>query len=95
MSFDPLTILLGLVFLVVLVAVGGLFYFLRDLRGTDQAVNRRMRLLASGESSENVLLRLRRGDKRKSILAQLPGLVRIDRLLTQAGILMTTTGRTV
>src|SRR5512145_613705 len=91
MSFDPLTILLGLVFLVVLLAVEGLFYFLRDLRGTDQAVNRRMRLLASGESSENVLLRLRRGDKRKSILAQLPGLVRIDRLLAQSGILMTTT----
>ena len=91
MSIDPLTILLGLVFLVVLLAIEGLFYFLRDVRGADQAVNRRMRLLATGESSENVLLRLRRGDKRKSILAQLPGLIRIDRLLTQAGILMTTT----
>ena len=34
---------------------------------------RRMRLLASGESSVNVLLRLRRGDKRKSILASFLG----------------------
>ena len=90
MSVNPITILLGLVFLTVLLLVEGLFYLIRDMRGADQAINRRMRMLASGESSERVLLRLRRGDSRKRIFATIPGFFRIDRLLTQAGMLIST-----
>jgi tight adherence protein B len=90
MTVDPVTILLGLVFLTVLLLVEGLFYLIRDIRGTDQAINRRMRMLAAGESSERVLLRLRRGDNRKRIFAAIPGFFRIDRLLTQAGMLIST-----
>lgn len=90
MNVDPLTILLGLVFLVVLLLVESFFYLYRDLRGGDRSVNRRLQMLSAGETSEQVLLRLRRGQSSESFIARLPGLIRIDRLLTQAGVLMTT-----
>ena len=54
-------ILLGAVFLIVLLAVEGFFYFIAGRQGGSQRrVNRRLKMLASGDDAETVLQKLRR-----------------------------------
>jgi tight adherence protein B len=91
MAFDTSYIILGAVFIGVLLMVEGLYYLYRDLRGNDTAMNRRMRMLAGGQTSETVLLRLKRGEGEGfQFKALLPGWQRFDKLVTQAGMIVST-----
>lgn len=87
MIIDPLLILYGALFVGVLLLVEGVFLLLRDMRGGPQnAMNRRMRMIASGRDSRATLQKLRREHSdplSRALAAMLPG---TDKLIGQAGM---------
>ncbi len=96
MPFDPVYLAYGGIFLFVLLLVEGLFYLIADSRrGSIHSINRRLRMLESGANSKEVLYRLRRtpagteGGLAQSLLEKTP-LARLDSLITQAGMTVTT-----
>jgi tight adherence protein B len=61
MAVDFDYLILGAIFIVVLLLVEGAFYLVNDLtQGSQRRVNRRLKMLASGQDSEQVLNKLRR-----------------------------------
>lgn len=87
MIIDPLLILYGALFVGVLLLVEGIFLLLRDMRdGPQRAVNRRMRMIASGRDSRATLQQLRREHRdplSRALAKVMPG---TDRLIGQAGM---------
>jgi tight adherence protein B len=93
MAIDPQYLILGAVFIVVLLLVEGLAYLASDLSGGSQRrVNRRLRMLQSGQDTQTVLQRLRRKSPGASLDAlqrtsvMLGPLAWLDRLITHAGL---------
>ena len=87
MSIDPLYILYTALFIGVLLFIEGIYYLIQDSRGGTQAtVNRRLRMLARGESSAEILRKLRRQSEKSGvqIIAQI--LPRFDQMITHAGL---------
>lgn len=79
------------VFLGVLLLVEGLYYLLVGSRTGDKAVNRRLRLLASGTSSRAVLENLRRHPtQREGQGFRIPAISDLEELMAQAGVVMST-----
>jgi tight adherence protein B len=61
MPFEPIYIIYGAVFLGVILAVEGVVLLLTDLsRGPELTPNRRLRMLAAGQTREEVMVQLRR-----------------------------------
>lgn len=92
MYFDPKIILYGAIFVATLLLVEGIFYLLRDLHdGPERALNRRMRMIASGTDTRTTLRKLRR-DTRDPVSRFLAGLApATDRLILHAGMTMSLT----
>ena len=87
MSIDPRYILYTALFIGVLLFIEGIYYLIQDSRGGTQAtVNRRLRMLASGESSAEILRKLRRESEKTGIQAIAQILPRFDRMITHAGL---------
>lgn len=86
MRFDSFYLLYGAVFLGTILLIEGAFSLIADLRhGTRRAVNRRLRMLESGQSSQSVLYHLRR-DKRVGLFSG----TALDRLIAHAGLTIST-----
>lgn len=87
MTYDPLLLLYGATFVGVLLLVEGLYLLLRGRRGGYQrAMNRRMRMIASGSDTRTTLQKLRREHRdrlSRMLVNLLPGL---DKLMGQAGM---------
>src|SRR5678815_2770770 len=61
MPFEPIYIIYGIVFIGVMLAVEGVVLLLTDLsRGPELTPNRRLQMLAAGQSREEVMVQLRR-----------------------------------
>lgn len=96
MPFDPQYLVYGAIFLFVLLGVEGFFYLVVDARrGGNRNINRRLRMLSAGTDSREVLYKLRR--KRSSeesaineFLRLLRPLARFDDLITQSGLMVST-----
>ena len=87
MSIDPLYILYTALFIGVLLFIEGIYYLIQDSRGGTQAtVNRRLRMLATGESSAEILRKLRRQSEKTGIQAIAQILPRFDQMITHAGL---------
>ena len=81
----------AVIFIAVLLGVEGGMLYLRDVRGAKKRVNKRMELIGSGASTDEVLSRLRRDGKRRDGKGISTRIVNyIERQLTQAGVEMTT-----
>jgi tight adherence protein B len=81
MHFDPLFLIYGAIFLATILLIEGIFSLLGDLKhGSRRNINRRLRLLNEGNTTESVLRTLRR-DLRKGLLAG----TELDRMIAQAG----------
>jgi tight adherence protein B len=81
MQSDPLYWTYGAIFLATILLIEGIFSLVGDLKhGTRRAINRRLKLLEEGNSTENVLRTLRR-DLRKGLFAG----TELDRMIAQAG----------
>lgn len=91
MTYDPLFLVYGAVFVAILLLAEGLYYMFLATGGAQWTINRRLRMLESGASSQEVLQNLRRKRVAKSSAApgQGPSLASILRpledLLTRAG----------
>lgn len=83
---DPQLLFLGVVFLAVVLAVEGIFLYLRNTRGATTRVNKRLQLLAENKTNEEVLAALRR-EQPKGFFGLEPGalLTYLEKQLTQAG----------
>lgn len=92
MYFDPKIILYGAIFVTTLLLVEGVFYLLRDVHGgAERALNRRMRMIASGNDTRTTLRKLRRDARdpaARTLAAMAPNL---DKLILHAGLTMTLT----
>ena len=87
MSIDPRYILYTALFIGFLLFIEGIYYLIQDSRGGTQAtVNRRLRMLATGESSAEILRKLRRQSEKTSIQAIAQILPRFDQMITHAGL---------
>lgn len=80
---------LVLLFVAIVFAVEGVLGWVRSRRGGDNAINRRLKMIASGQDRAEVLSRLRRNPG--SPLGRLPGLLgafamRVERTLHAAGL---------
>ncbi len=88
MIIEPVFLLYGAIFLAALLLVEGLYLLYQDTRGGGSAVNRRMRMLATGKDGQEVFQHLRR--KPTSRAEQLGILfawfVRFDRLIAKSGL---------
>ena len=81
MQFDALFLIYGAIFLATILLIEGIFSMLADLKhGSRRNINRRLKLLNEGNSTECVLRTLRR-DLRKGLLAG----TELDRMIAQAG----------
>jgi tight adherence protein B len=81
MQFDPLYLIYGAIFLATILLIEGIFSAIGDLKhGTRRAINRRLKLLEEGNTTEGVLRTLRR-DLRKGLFAG----TELDRTIAQAG----------
>ena len=95
MPFDivePIFLLYGAVFLAALLLIEGLYLFYLDTHAGSGAINRRMSLLASGRDSRAVFEKLRRRPLRRAHQLGLPGevVIRLDRLIAQSGLTIST-----
>ncbi len=87
MSIDPRYIFYTALFIGVLLFIEGIYYLIQDSRGGTQAtVNRRLRMLATGESSAEILRKLRRQSEKTGIQVIAQILPRFDRMITHAGL---------
>jgi tight adherence protein B len=81
MQFDSLFLVYGAIFLATILLIEGIFSLLGDLRhGSRRSINRRLKLLEDGNTTDGVLRTLRR-DLRKGLLAG----TEFDRTIAQAG----------
>ena len=81
MQFDALFLIYGAIFLATILLIEGIFSMLADLKhGSRRNINRRLKLLNEGNTTESVLRTLRR-DLRKGFLAG----TELDRMIAQAG----------
>ena len=93
---DPTTLVYVVVFMGVLLLVEGCYYLFVDARGDGRRnINRRLRMMAEGLDSATVLSRLRRKPLNApqglgAKLAELPIFKYIEKLLTEAGLTITT-----
>ncbi len=85
-NVDGQTIFYAFVFLATVLLIEGAFLYWRDVRGPQARVSRRMQLLASGATNDEILATLRRETSRasESILPTLVDYLEIR--LTQAGM---------
>ncbi len=92
MSDTVLYLIYAGVFIGVLLAVEGLFYFLRSMSdGHERNVNRRMRMLSKSRDGRLTLQKLRReeqGDFSKRLASVIPSL---ENLIASSGLMITTT----
>ncbi len=92
MSDTVLYLIYAGIFIGVLLAVEGLFYFARSMTdGHERQVNRRMRMLSKSRDGRLTLQRLRReeqGDFSKRLASILPSL---ENLIASSGLMITTT----
>lgn len=92
MSDTVLYMIYAGVFIGVLLAVEGLFYFLRSMSdGHERNVNRRMRMLSKSRDGRLTLQKLRReeqGDFSKRLASVIPSL---ENLIASSGLMITTT----
>ncbi len=92
MSIDPRYILYTALFIGVLLFIEGIYYLIQDSRGGTQAtINRRLRMLARGESSAEILRKLRRQSEKTSIQMIAQILPRFDQMITHAGLTISVT----
>ncbi len=92
MSIDPRYIVYTALFIGVLLFIEGIYYLIQDSRGGTQAtVNRRLRMLATGESSAEILRKLRRQSEKTSVQVIAQILPRFDRMITHAGLTISVT----
>jgi len=78
------------VFIGVILLVEGLYYLLVGSQPGGKAVNRRLRMLSTGEASREVLETLRRhSDSAHGKYGGVPGLAALDELVTQSGMTVT------
>jgi tight adherence protein B len=81
MQFDALFLIYGAIFLATILLIEGIISMLADLKhGSRRNINRRLKLLNEGNTTESVLRTLRR-DLRKGLLAG----TELDRMIAQAG----------
>jgi tight adherence protein B len=81
MQFDSLFLIYGAIFLATILLIEGIFSLLGDLRhGSRRSINRRLRLIEEGNTTDTVLRTLRR-DLRTGLLAG----TELDRSIAQAG----------
>lgn len=96
MPFDPLYLIYGGIFIAVLLLAEGAFLLVGDMKlGARRAANRRLRLLAGTGDSQAALRQLRRrnaalGEGPLAFMAGLGLVRRLDSLILQAGISVTT-----
>jgi tight adherence protein B len=81
MQFDSLFLIYGAIFLATILLIEGVFALLGDLKhGSRRSINRRLRLIEDGNTTDSVLRTLRR-DLRQGLLAG----TELDRTIAQAG----------
>ncbi len=92
MDASLMLLVYGAVFIGVLLVVDGVYRMVLDARyGTEDKINRRLRMLASGVDPEEVLRLLRRQTRQDAgLLGRLPLVMRLDALVVQAGLTVTT-----
>jgi tight adherence protein B len=92
MSFDPSLLIYAAVFVATLFLFEGVYYLIRDIReGPQQAMNRRMRMIAAGTDTQTTLRKLRR-DTKDPLSRALAGIVpSIDKLILHAGMTISIT----
>ena len=79
------------IFLAVVLATEAAFLYLRDVRGVHRRINQRLQMIDQGISRSEVMVRLRRDRSPLPNLGPLMPLVhRLDRMLSQAGMTITT-----
>lgn len=84
--FDPELAFYVVVFLAVVLLAEGAFLYWRDVKGPRARVNKRMQLISSGASNDEIIASLRRETSRASS-SLLPSVVRyLELRLTQAGL---------
>jgi tight adherence protein B len=92
MSFDLSLLIYAAVFVATLFLFEGVYYLIRDLReGPQQAMNRRMRMIAAGTDTQTTLRKLRRDSKdplSRMLTAIVPSL---DKLVLHAGMTISIT----
>ena len=88
MIIEPVFLLYGAIFLAALLLVEGLYLLYQDTRGGGSAVNRRMRMLATGKDGQEVFQHLRRKPTSRAEHLGILGawFVRFDRLIAQSGL---------
>lgn len=80
-------LLYAVVFVGVLLFVEGIYYLIVGRGSGAEAVNRRMKMLATGRGSKDVLETLRRGrDNTEGPYGAMPGLAALDLLISQSGV---------
>ncbi len=92
MSIDPRYIVYTALFIGVLLFIEGIYYLIQDSRGGTQAtVNRRLRMLATGENSAEILRKLRRQSEKTGVQMIAQILPRFDQMIAHAGLTITVT----
>ena len=83
---DPQLAFYAIVFLAVVLLVEGAFLYWRDVKGPRARVNKRMQLIASGATNEEIIASLRR-ETSKASASILPSVITyLETRLTQAGM---------
>ncbi|MCK5273992.1 MAG: type II secretion system F family protein [Alphaproteobacteria bacterium] len=92
MYFDPSLLIYAAVFVGTLFLIEGVYYLIRDMReGPQQALNRRMRMIAAGTDTQTTLRKLRR-DTKDPLSRMLAGIApSLDRLILHAGMTISIT----
>lgn len=92
MSFDPSLLIYAAVFVGTLFLFEGVYYLIRDIReGPQQAMNRRLRMIAAGTDTQTTLRKLRR-DTKDPLSRALAGIVpSVDKLILHAGMTISIT----
>ena len=86
---DARMIFLGIVFIAVFLAAEGLYLYIRDVRGPQARISRRMQLVTSGASNAEILASLRRETSRASESLLPAAVAYLETRLTQAGMRVT------
>ncbi len=92
MTFDPIYLLYGVIFLGVILLVEGAYYFFADGFGGRRSANRRMRMLSAGTNAREVFKILRRSTPaRWKKLGSLGAILNaLNELITQSGLTIST-----
>lgn len=91
MLFDPIYLLYGAIFVGVLLLLEGVYYLMGDAHGgPEQTINRRLRMLASGQDGRKVMYKLRRQKVADKGFQGLGPIARLNQLIGQAGLSIST-----